>query len=174
VNLSFATTSETNLGSARATVGGVHYENVDLRGTLQFDVTPVPFSGLPVDSVRTITGYAGEPTPVSVVPPNFLVESTFLFTGTLRGLVDGAEVFSLNLYGSGTAFMPFEAGSTTGLANSGDYDSLESYQFSVDPVPEPTTLLLVGSGIAACVPRRRSRRRGGGSSRQHADASRMI
>ena len=158
VNLSFATTGETSLGSARATVGGVEYGTVDLRGTLQFDVTPVPFSGLPVDSVRIITGYAGEPIPVSVGPPNFLVESPFLFTGHIRGLLAGAEVFSLTLYGSGTASMPFEAGSTTGLSNSGDYDSLESYQFSVDPVPEPTTLLLVGSGIAVGLTRRRSRR----------------
>jgi hypothetical protein len=77
----------------------------------------------------------------------------FTLTGRLAGYASadrtGTPVFDLTLIGSGTATLRM------GLENGRyDFSSLD-YDFDAAPVPEPATLLLVGTGAALLWRRRR-------------------
>jgi hypothetical protein len=78
---------------------------------------------------------------------------SFTFTGQLKGYASpdriGTPVFDLALFGSGTATL------SMALENGRYSFSSLDYNFDAAPVPEPATLLLVGTGAALLWRRRR-------------------
>lgn len=94
--------------------------------------------------------------PLPPEPPDFIRLSTpFQFSGSIRALLDGVEVFQRDLVGSGLATIQLEPASPE-LGFGGD-EQFITYTFE-DPaaVPEPSTVLLLGSGLATLIARRRS------------------
>jgi hypothetical protein len=132
LDVSFTTPVDTYMGIGDATVGGVSYEDVTLRGSLAFDVTPIAITD---DFPAAMDG-----------------QRPFVFTGLIRGLANGTELFSVSLFGAGRTHMPlFREGNTVFIE-----ESKVVYEFEdIAATPEPATLLLLGSGLAATIARRR-------------------
>lgn len=134
-NPSFHTNGEIDLGVGNAHFGTVSHADVRLLGTLEFAAAPATF----------------EPTATDF----FFMRTPFTFSGQIRGIAGGQQVFASDLVGAGTAFRAFDstqAGSWVGGENQFQYRFTDPA-----PVPEPTTLVLFGSGavIAAAMKRRR-------------------
>lgn len=82
------------------------------------------------------------------------VESPFLFTGFVSRPVPSGPTVRADLIGSGTATL------TLGVQPGLDVWSARNLQFQFDdtaPIPEPATMLLVGTGLAAAYRVRRRR-----------------
>jgi hypothetical protein len=141
VDLSFHTPGEVNLGTGSATIGGTSYSDIALRGVLDFAVTPVAFpssSDLFVD-----------------------IKAPLSFTGTIRGLSGGNEVFALDLFGSGTARAPYFFWDAMNAYVSDMGRVTYDFDANSTATPEPTSLLLLAPGLAAgALARRRRRSRG--------------
>ena len=133
------------LGNGIATVDGVTYGtsiggpgSIAFRGTLSFDAFPV------VIPTPTEPGVSRIPTP-------------FVLTGTIAGFLAAdptSPLFTVDVFGSGIARLVV-APPGTGAPGALTFRAVE-YQIA-DPVPEPATLVLCGSGLAALLVRRKRR-----------------
>jgi hypothetical protein len=136
VDFSFITIGEQFAGSGRAEFMGVSYSEVFYLARFAFDTPPKPFP--------TFSGFGGHFT------------QPFTFAGTIRAFLDvelTTLAFASDLRGFGRAgnfffriapgvFSPDEPGT-------GFYNFTET-----QPVPEPASLLLFGSGVAGLLWRR--------------------
>ena len=130
------------LGRGNVMLDGVNATNVDFVGTVQVNVVPTPvFSG------GALEGFG-------IVAP-------FSFDGMVRGIQGGEELFARQFVGNGQFSVGYEqvSGRPGFVMLNADTDSI-FYRFSdtAAPIPEPGTLLLFGSGLAAAVARRRRRK----------------
>ena len=129
-------TADIDLGFGNAQFGTVSHPDVRLFGTLDFAATPAAFA-----------------------PPTnefFFMRTPFTFNGQIRGIGGGQQAFAADFVGAGTAFRvfdPTDAGRWVGGENQLQY----RFADPSPPVPEPATLLSLGTGcvIAAAMRRRR-------------------
>ena len=142
---SFATTGgEQLLGRGNASVGAMNATNVDFVGSMRFNAVPTRIS----PSGGALEGFG-------VVAP-------FSFEATIRAIQDGEELFARQFVGSGQVAVPYEVnqlrpGFVHLNADGGD-TLFYTFSAAAAPIPEPGTLLLLGSGFAAAVMRGRRRK----------------
>ena len=141
VNLSFRTTGDVDLGNGQGTINGVVFPSLTFRGSLQFDVTPVAFPDVPPDHIGSVS-----------------IDAPFRFNGRLHAFDGGNEVFARALRGVGVADTTFVPVAEDG----GPFQFAEDqWRFRFDeptPVPEPSTMMLVGLGSLLLSRLRQSRR----------------
>jgi hypothetical protein len=135
-----STGGEQLLGRGDVMLDGVNATNVDFVGTVQVNVVPKPvFSG------GALEGFG-------------VVDAPFSFEAMIRGIQDGDELFARQFVGNGLFGVGYERITERPgfVMLNADTDTI-FYRFSgsAAPIPEPATLLLVGSGFAATVMRRR-------------------
>jgi hypothetical protein len=140
VDTSFQTPGEVSLGTGTAFFNGLTYDNVSWRGSLDFNVEPLRF---PTTDQSTVW-----------------MTAPFVFSGLFRAYQGNAELFSLELVGAGLTGQPFVP------RQQGGYQWEEgrlNYVFGLveqpAPVPEPATMLLIGTGLAGLAAARRRRRK---------------
>lgn len=151
-----------------------HWSDNDVRGTATFDgVTYAPLGSLSPGAASGILDFTG----TAVAPPLEGLAATlaapFLFSGSfffpVAGEVSGRVEASL--FGSGTATVAL---GRSAVDNPWSYMNAV-YQFEdPDPIPEPGTLMLVGSalaGLAACRRRKTQGRRPGDAGPRHEDTA---
>jgi hypothetical protein len=138
VDWSFHTTGgEQLLGRGDVVLDGTRASNVDLMGSMRFDVVPKPLS-----SGGTL---------------DFDFVSPFSFEATIRGIQNGEELFARQFAGTGRVSVNYEGTLTPGIFSAADETVEYTFAAAPTPVPEPGTLVLLGSGLAAGVLRRRRR-----------------
>ena len=145
VNLSFRTTGIVDLGSGEGTIDGVVYPSLTFRGSLQFDVTPVAFPDVPPDHIGGLS-----------------IHAPFRFSGLLHAFDEETEVFARALRGIGVARTSFVPVSSSGDGPPFQFAE-DQWSFNFDepaPVPEPSTMMLVGLGTLLLGRLRQSRRLG--------------
>lgn len=132
------------LGAGPAIVEGVAYASLWYAGVLHFEGATAAFPG------GSGTVVVNAPFALDAVPP---LES--FIAGYVTQEMIGPPVFTTRLAGGGLATATF----TEGPAGFFTFDSV-TYAFSASPapVPEPATLVLVGSALAAIGARRWRRR----------------
>lgn len=93
-------------------------------------------------------------------PEDFSVVRPFTFSGTLQGLDETGQhtIFTRALSGRGTMGVAFRAIPVFEGVEGVDFVSILFDFESADPVPEPFTLMLVGSGLGGIALRVRMRR----------------
>ena len=140
VDWSFQTTGgEQLLGRGNVLLDGLSATDVDFVGSMQFNFVPTPLS----------TG--------GILDFDFM--APFSFEATIRGIQGGEELFARQFTGSGQISVNYEATQTPDVMAAAD-ETIE-YQFAVAPapIPEPGTMVLLGSGLTAALLRKRQRAR---------------
>jgi hypothetical protein len=132
LDMSYKSTGDVFLGTGNATFGSTRFDDVSFHGSLNFEATPVTFP----------TTF---PDPFTVFP-----RAGFKFTGDVRGLVNGNEVFAVSLIGDGVVLQPYFFNE---FRNAWEWEEgRRDYRFGFQPTaptPEPSTLLMFGVGAAA-------------------------
>jgi hypothetical protein len=135
VNASWRTPGEVPLASGTARFGSTIFPDVTYRGTLAFNVRPVPFPA-------TTEGFVA-------------FEAPFSFTASMRGFDGDREVFTADIIGAGVVLESFD------ILDNGQFrldDSRITFDFTGGqpaPIPEPASMLLLASGLAAVIARTR-------------------
>ncbi|HVF54669.1 MAG TPA: PEP-CTERM sorting domain-containing protein [Pyrinomonadaceae bacterium] len=125
-------TQLSNSGSSYVTINGAVHQ-VFLGGNLNFTLAPLTF---PDSGAATIT-----------------LTTQFTMNGTLTGrrVGESTQLFSNDLFGQGIATLTF--GPATQFGQPGYVLRSVSYEFAPAPVPEPATILLLGTGLAGVAAR---------------------
>jgi len=142
---SFQTTGgEQLLGRGSVALDGLNATDVDFVGAMQFNVDPTP------------------------VTPNasgdFDLIAPFSFLATIRGMRGGEEVFARQLAGLGRVSVNYEGTLTPGVFAAADETIVYAFAGAPAATPEPTTVLLFGSGLAAAALTRRRREKNAAAS----------
>ena len=138
-SFSTATFENVPLGQGRALVDGTAFNRVEFSGSWSF-ISP----GARLPTSDDLYG---------------VISAPFSFTGTLSGAWDGRNLFNVSLVGSGLAHVLIARTGPGGWAI--DEAAVVQYVFTepANPLPEPTSMFLVGTGIAGLVGARRKKTR---------------
>lgn len=143
LNISSMFNGNLTLGNGPGTIGNTSYANLFYSGGLTFSGSVL----LPNDGASSM-----------------ILSAPFTFSGTLHTYLEnpiiGSDppIFTTLLSGQGIALIEFTSFVGTNGLRTFNFQNI-TYNFQPAPVPEPTTIFLLGTGLAGLAARARKRRR---------------